>query len=454
MSDRRLFGTDGIRGVAGAFPLDPATVTKVGWAIATALPAAGRPAHVLIGRDTRESGPAIENALAEGLHAGGAEVISGGVLTTPAVSFLASEPDFDAGIVISASHNPFSDNGIKVFGADGFKLSPEAESEVEALVTSAGDTSYMGSGGATRAREHMWIDDDPVLHQRYLRHLLSSLPAHFRLDGRRVVLDCANGSASAIGPEIFRLLGAEVTTLACSPDGRNINHNCGALHPDVLAAEVRARDASLGFAYDGDADRCILVDETGTVRDGDDVLAVAAAWWRELLKGGAVVTTVMANLGLELHLGALGLEMVRTPVGDKYVVDEMRRRGAILGGEQSGHIVFLDRSATGDGVLTSLMVARMVAESGRKLSELASCWTRLPQVLRNVEVARRVALETVPAIHDQMRRVESALAGRGRLLVRYSGTEPLLRIMLEGDDAREIDTFAADLANTVKESLG
>jgi phosphoglucosamine mutase len=285
---------------------------------------------------------------------------------------------------------------------------------------------------------------------------MRTLPPGFSFAGMRVVLDCANGAATPLAPELFRHLGASVETLSAAPDGRNINQGCGALHPGALTAAVRARGARFGAAYDGDADRCILVDETGTIRDGDDILAVAATelLHRGHLGPGGVVLTVMANLGLENYLGKIGVDFVRAPVGDKYVLEEMLRRGARLGGEQSGHIIFLEHATTGDGLLTSLQLAALVAARGEPLSALASCWTRLPQVLRNVRVRERIDLRTVPPIAGALGRVEAAVAGQGRLLVRYSGTEPLVRIMLEGQDQGEIEGHAAALAEVIQATLG
>jgi len=447
----KLFGTDGIRGVAGEPPLDSATIRRVGQALARVLGEAHAEPRVLVGRDTRLSGPAIEAELGRGLMAGGATTVSAGILPTPAVAYLTTALGLDAGCVVSASHNPFHDNGLKLFGRDGHKLDDASERRIEGLVAEMSDVDEDGPAPQVRSE-----GVDPELERRYLDHVRAVVGADFSLAGRRIVLDCANGAASMAGPELYRSLGATVEVCGASPDGRNINRECGATHPSHLAEVVQRSSAWLGIAFDGDADRCILVDDKAAIRDGDDVLAVAATVLgpRGELGSGEIVSTVMANLGLENYIQSLGLGFVRTAVGDRHVLEEMRRRGARIGGEQSGHIIFLSHATTGDGLLTSLVMARILAESGEALSSLAGRWTRLPQLLRNVRVRERVDLETLPAVRAILEEVRSELDGRGRLLVRYSGTEPLLRIMLEGESDGELGFLAGKIETVVRAEIG
>jgi phosphoglucosamine mutase len=444
----RFFGTDGIRGRAGEFPLDPATVQKIGRAIVRAL---GTPApRVLIGRDTRESGPAIEQHLAAGLAAEGAHVESAGVIPTPAIAHLARQRSgmrrrgYHLGVVISASHNPYEDNGIKVFGGAGRKFSGELEAKTEALIESL-DGPLLN---APSVHQH-------DLSRAYLRHLTRSYtgPA---LAGMRLAVDCANGATSFLARDVFEGLGAQVTAIHDQPDGRNINRGCGATVPERIAELTRSSGADVGLAFDGDGDRCILADGAGRVVDGDHVLFLAARHLqaRDALRGGAVVATVMSNMGLEVALGKLGVPLVRTAVGDRNVLEEMERRGANLGGEQSGHVIFLDHEPTGDGLLTGLKVLEVVRHAGRPLAELAAELAIYPQVLRNVRVREKADIETIPEVRQALDRARAALDGRGRLVVRYSGTEPLLRVMAEGPDEGEVRTLTDEIVTRVAERLG
>jgi phosphoglucosamine mutase len=450
----KLFGTDGIRGQAGRAPLEPHTVARVGAALVRSTRIAengnarsrqGRTVRFVIGRDTRESGGWIEQELARGLASEGATVVSAGVVPTPAVAYLARTEGFDAGLVISASHNPYEDNGIKVFGGSGTKLTEQLEATVERLV--ADESWAVPDGGAAIERRD--------LSAHYLEHLALIMSSAGALSGSRIVVDCANGATCALAPPLFRSLGFVVEAIGVTPNGRNINLDCGSTHLDGLSPAVTAAGARLGIAFDGDGDRALLVDHAGRVVDGDAILLMAAVHLKAQgrLPGNAVVATVMSNIGLEIALRERGIEMVRTAVGDKYVMEEMIRRGLALGGEQSGHVIFSDHLFTGDGLATALNVLRIMADTGRELSALAGELVTYPQVLVNVRVREKADYLKVPAIADTMRRVEQGLAGHGRLLVRYSGTEPLLRIMLEGKDQLEIRAWADEIAGVVKEHL-
>jgi len=440
----KLFGTDGIRGKAGVAPLDHETVARVGAALTREFPTKGL--RVVIGRDTRESGTWIEEELARGLASGGAKVVSAGVVPTPAIAYLARTEGFDAGIVISASHNPYEDNGIKVFSGAGAKLPAAFEAEIEHAVA---DSSWRVPAGAVPIERR----DDLAAH--YLEHLEAILDDAGPLAGSSIVIDCANGATSALAPEFFESLGFEVKAIGASPNGRNINLACGSTHLQGLSREVVESSARLGMAFDGDGDRVLLVDHRGTVVDGDAILLMSALHLKSenRLPGEAIVATVMSNLGLELALRDHGIGMVRTAVGDKYVMEEMVKRGLALGGEQSGHVIFAEHLFTGDGMATALNVLGIMAASGRELDELARALVTYPQVLVNVRVKEKTDYMRVPAIADIVRRVESSLEGTGRLLIRYSGTEPLLRIMLEGKDGDTIHAFADEIAGAVKEHL-
>ena len=443
---QRLFGTDGVRGTAGEYPLDHETVARIGAALVRAM-RTERPLRFIVGRDTRESGDWIERELARGARSEGALLTSGGILPTPAVAYVTRAMGFDAGIVISASHNPFQDNGIKVFSGRGEKFTEALERQVEAIVA---DPAWTVGGSADVPAEHADVID------AYLAHARLALPNPERLGPLRVAVDTANGATTTVAPRLFRELGFDVELIGAAPDGRNINLDCGSTHPDRLARAVRERQCRLGIAFDGDGDRAILVDANGRVVDGDAVLLMCARHMKQIgaLANDAVVATVMSNIGLELALRESAIDLVRCPVGDKYVMEEMLKRQLSLGGEQSGHIIFSEHLFTGDGIVTALSVLRVMADTGRELADLASELVTYPQVLVNVRVKEKKDLRGVPAVAEAMDRVERRLAGHGRLLVRYSGTEPLLRVMIEGKDQQEIQGWAAEIAGTVKEHLG
>ena len=444
---KRLFGTDGVRGKAGEAPLDPQTIARLGAALVKAMPHDDRPLRFLVGRDTRESGEWIERELARGAGSAGASVTSAGIVPTPAIAYVTRVMPFDAGIVISASHNPFEDNGIKVFSGKGEKFTEELERDVEAIVH-RDDWTVPDSAEAR-------IDRLDIIDP-YIAHLRRALPDAGRLGRLRVGVDMANGATTSVAPRLFAELGFDVRALGASPDGRNINLDCGSTHPEALARVVREEGRSLGIAFDGDGDRAIFVDGDGRVVDGDAVLFMCARHLKATggLLGDAIVATVMSNIGLEVALRESQIDLVRCPVGDKYVMEEMLKRGLSLGGEQSGHIIFSDHLYTGDGIATALNVMRVMAETGRELSDLASELETYPQVLVNVRVRERKELRGIPAVADVMDRVERRLSGHGRLLVRYSGTEPLVRVMLEGRDQQEIQHWAAEIAGAVREHLG
>ena len=443
----QLFGTDGVRGRAGEYPLDPETVARLGAALVRAMRAGDLPLRMIVGRDTRESGEWIERELARGVGSAGATITSAGVIPTPAIAYVTREMGFDAGIVISASHNPFHDNGIKVFSGRGEKFTPALEREVEAIVAADG-----WSVPSAAVADVATLD----VADAYLAHTRLSLPDPFRLGRFRLVVDAANGATSVVAPRLFSELGFDVQVIGASPDGRNINLDCGSTHPERLARAVVESGARMGIAFDGDGDRAIFVDANGAIVDGDAVLLMCSRQMKATgrLEGNAVVATVMSNIGLEIAMRASGIELVRTPVGDKYVMEEMIRRQLPIGGEQSGHVIFSDHLFTGDGIATALNVLRVMAETGRELGDLASELVTYPQVLINVRVREKRDLFDVPEIKAAMDRVEDRLAGQGRLLVRYSGTEPLLRVMMEGKDQDEIQAWAAEIAGAVKEHLG
>jgi phosphoglucosamine mutase len=446
---KQLFGTDGIRGVAGKPPLDRRTVYAVGLALATDLRKRGTPGEALVGMDTRESGTWIAAELAAGLKAEGVGSRFAGVVTTPGVAYLTRSGDFAAGIMISASHNPFRDNGIKVFATSGFKLPDAEEHLVEQEI-------FRVLPGVKRSAQPpaASLDVDPGLDREYLEHLLGSVKTP--LAGMTLVLDCGNGAASHLAPDLFRKAGARVVAIHATPDGRNINLNCGALHVEQLREEVLARGADAGVAFDGDADRAILVAGSGKIVDGDHVLLIAARQMKAdgHLAAGTVVATVMSNLGLERALAAEGIQMVRTPVGDKYVLEEMERRGAKIGGEQSGHVIFREFATTGDGMLTALRVFGIAAASGRTLDELTQGLEVYPQKLENVRVKERRPLEEMPRVNAEIAECNRAFDGAGRVLVRFSGTEPLARVMVEGPDLPRVEEFSRRIADAIRAEIG
>jgi phosphoglucosamine mutase len=447
----RLFGTDGIRGRSGEPPLDRGTVTALAVHLAATLGERGNgaPPRVVLGGDTRESTPEICRWLAAGLAAGGADVDCAGVIPTPGVAYLVQTTGAAAGVVVSASHNPHPDNGIKLIDPQGFKWRDEDELTLERRLLAA------------RAPEVPDLSADRPgidagLRERYLRHLAATVPGGRPLAGLRAVLDAGNGAASFYARELFERLGAQVTLLHAAPDGRNVNAGCGSTAPAEMAARVASEGADLGAAFDGDADRCILADERGTVRDGDAILYLWATWLRRAgrLRPPRIVATSMSNLGLERALAAEGIGVVRCNVGDRYVVETMRREGILLGGEQSGHIVESGLASTGDGLLTAVQMAALRQQAGRSLSALLAPFRRYPQVLLNVEVARKADFATLPAVAAAARSVEERLGEDGRLVLRYSGTEPLARIMIEGPEQGMIDALAAELAAAIRGELG
>jgi phosphoglucosamine mutase len=445
---RKYFGTDGIRDRAGEGLLSPELVHAYGRAIGDVARRRFGPARILVGRDTRASGPVLLGQLRPGLLGGGHEVVDGGVLSTPAVQALAREEGFHLALVISASHNPAADNGIKIFGHDGRKLRDDLEREIEAAV---------GAPSAAVPPQSGRFRSDPEAAERYLGFLAALALPGLRLDGMRVVLDAAHGAAHRIGPELFRSFGADVVARGVSPDGSNINDGAGVFAMQALAAEVLAARAAVGLALDGDADRVLLVDETGAVRDGDFMLAILGRdlHRRGLLAGDCLVTTVMANLGLKLHLESLGIACRLVPVGDRHVAQAMDDLGAVLGGEQSGHVIFREGARWfGDGLYTALRVIDVMQREQEPLSRLAAGMSKFPQVLLNVPVRAKPDLASLPELVRAQEAAETALAGRGRVLLRYSGTEPLLRIMIEGPDPQAIRGHAEALAALAARLLG
>jgi phosphoglucosamine mutase len=448
---RRLFGTDGVRGVANVDPMTSETALRLGRALAHVSKRSSRRHKILIGKDTRLSGYMLETAMASGICSMGIDVLLVGPLPTPGIAFLTRSLRADAGVVISASHNPFQDNGIKFFGPTGFKLADDVEEEIERLVLS--DSIDALRPTATEIGKAFRIDDAVG---RYNVFAKSTFPRHLTLDGLTVVVDCGHGAGYKVAPEVLEELGARVIALGVDPDGQNINQGAGALYPHNLQEAVRRHGAHVGVALDGDADRAIFVDERGEVVDGDEIMAVLAVELaaRGDLRHGTLVATVMSNLGLHVAMRDKNVRIVTTPVGDRYVVEEMVRGGYNLGGEQSGHIVFLDHNTTGDGLITALSVLALLVEKGRPLSDLRRVMTRFPQVLLNVPIANKPDLKTVPAVTAAVARVEKVLGERGRVLVRYSGTEALLRVMIEGEREGQIRELAEGIAATAREALG
>jgi phosphoglucosamine mutase len=446
---QKLFGTDGVRGKAGEWPLDAPTVTRLGAALVRSLPHHVGPggARLLVGRDTRESGTWIEAALTRGVRAEGARLTSAGVMPTPAVAYLTGALEFDAGLVISASHNPYEDNGIKVFSGEGEKFDEDLEAHVERVMADPAWSVGPATGPPVERRD---------LVSAYIAHARTALPDLTPLRHARIAVDCANGATTPVVPRLFRELGVDATVMHAEPDGRNINRECGSTHLDSLVRAVRGDGYRLGVAFDGDGDRCLLVDHRGEIVDGDAIMFVCATHMKRQgeLRGNTVVATVMSNIGLEIALKEAGIDLIRTPVGDKHVAEAIAKNGFVLGGEQSGHVIFSDYLFTGDGIVTALSVLRVMADTGQALADLTRGYVRYPQVLVNVRVARKIPTAEVPALADATARVERALAGHGRLLVRYSGTEPLLRIMLEGRDETEIRTWAEELAAVARAELG
>ena len=446
----RLFGTDGIRGVANEDPLTPDLAFRVGRQLVATLLGehATDRVRLVIGRDTRLSGPLLESALVAGLLSAGAECYAVGVLPTPAIALLTKKLGAHGGIVLSASHNPFEDNGIKLFSSEGTKLPDAWEDEIEQGLQGEDRAPRARGAGIGRLVTHARAEAD------YVDFLCRAFPLD--LGGLTVVLDCAHGATYRVAPRVFRRLGARVLTIGTRPDGRNINAGCGALHPEGLQRVVRAKGASVGFAFDGDGDRLISVDHTGEIRDGDYALAIAGRHLagRGRLKGNVIVTTVMANLGLDQALRAAGIRVVKTQVGDRYVSEEMQRLGANLGGEQSGHLLFLDHSPAGDGILSGLALLGVAAETGEPLATLAGGLSKFPQVLRNVVVKAKPPIESLAGLAERVTAFEREMDGAGRILIRYSGTEPLARVMVEGADAARVGAMADELAGLIRAQIG
>jgi phosphoglucosamine mutase len=442
---KQLFGTDGIRGVAGEYPLDAATVHAFGMALGSDLRRASQDAAVLIGMDTRESGPWIAAQVAAGLAQQGVGAVSAGVITTPGVAYLTRSDSFTAGVMISASHNPYRDNGIKVFGHSGYKLPDGEEDAIEREIF-----RHAGEPAGTP----LPLAPDPLLAERYMDYLASTVAGGF--EGMRMAMDCGNGAAYRLGPALFRRLGAETAVICAEPNGRNINLGCGALHVEPLRAAVLEAKADLGVAFDGDADRAILVDGKGQIVDGDAVLLIAARALKAAgrLDGDLVVATVMSNLGLERALERDGIKLLRTPVGDKYVLEEMVRAGAVLGGEQSGHVIFRQFATTGDGLLTALQVLQISREAGAGLDQLTAGLEIYPQRLQNVRVRERRALHELTEVAREIEACQEAFGASGRVLVRFSGTEPLARVMVEGPDLERVDEFTTRIASAIRKEIG
>jgi phosphoglucosamine mutase len=443
---KQYFGTDGIRGVPGTPPLDDATLHAVGQAVGAYLHQEHSGPHALIGMDTRESGPHIAGLLAAGLQETGVDVTLAGVLTTPGVACLVRQNDFHAGVVISASHNPFHDNGVKLFSHAGMKFPDAVEEEIEAAIPRFLKESPVSSHALTA---------DESLHAEYLEFLRNRVLDGAKFDGMRIVLDCANGAAYKLGPELFRSLGCDVVTVGTAPDGRNINQGCGSLHLDELQYRVPAEKAVLGVAFDGDADRALFVSSVGKIVNGDGVLLAAARFLKKVgkLTGNRVVATSMSNLGLERVLSREGIGMARTNVGDRYVLEEMLKSGNALGGEQSGHVIFLGDSPAGDGLLTAVKVASLVALNG-SLESLVEGLKDYPQTIVNVKVKTKPALESVPEVAQALREAETTLGDNGRIVLRYSGTEPLARVMVEAEHSGDVERFSQSIATAIRETIG
>jgi phosphoglucosamine mutase len=444
---KELFGTDGIRGIPGEYPLDDATLERVGLALGKHLREQTAKPKVLIGRDTRESGPHIAECIARGLASAGSEPVSAGVLTTPGVAWLVNRDGFSAGVVISASHNPYHDNGVKLISASGMKFPDSVEASLEHVI--------LAKNGSISALKEARLNGDGRLYEDYLEGLRKAIFAGAKFAGMKIVLDCANGAASKLAPELFRSLGATVIAINDTPDGRNINAGCGSLHPEKLQKTVAETGAALGVAFDGDADRAIFASASGKLVDGDGVLLIAGRYLKSTgkLKGDVIVGTTMANLGLERALVKSGLKLARTAVGDRYVLEEMRRIGANLGGEQSGHILFLDDATTGDGMLTAVKIASLVSLAG-PLDQLVADLKIFPQKIVNVRVRSKPSLDSLPEIARLLQQAEKTLGNSGRVVLRYSGTEPLARVMVEAEREEDVSRWTESLASALQSSIG
>jgi phosphoglucosamine mutase len=450
---KALFGTDGIRGEAGKFPLDPATVSAIGFSLASHLASqsSGAP-QIIIGRDTRESGESIQQALVTGASRAGVNCLSAGVITTPGVAFLTRRDQADAGVVISASHNPYQDNGIKIFAPSGQKMDDSVERLIEADVF-----ANAKEPASPQLNEAVFPPElEQKLQQEYLSFLADEIGKGLMLHGLKMVVDCANGASSNLAPVLFSQLGANVVAINASPDGRNINRDSGSLHIDGLRERVVKERADLGVAFDGDADRSLFVDSRGNYVDGDATLWALGTHLQShgRLKDNVVVATVMSNVGLEIAFRAAGIRLVRTDVGDKYVLDELLRLNASLGGEQSGHIILPELSLAGDGMITTLCLLRALRESGKTLAEMTAGFKQFPQILVNVRVREKVPFNELSSVRAEVDAVEELLSQRGRLLLRYSGTEPLARVMIEGENQAKIEAYAHKIARAIEREIG
>ncbi len=448
---QKLFGTDGVRGTANIDPITAEIALQIGRATAYICKNKEHRHKIVIGKDTRISGYMLESALVSGICSMGVDVLLIGPMPTPGIAFITRSMRADAGMVISASHNPFQDNGIKIFSRDGFKLPDSEESRIEDLIFN--QTIDQLRPTADDIGKAFRIDD---ANGRYIVFLKNTFPDHLTLEGMKLVIDCGNGAAYKIAPAVFNELGAEVITIGIDPDGKNINLGCGSLYPEKLQQKVIEEQAHIGIAFDGDADRVIFVDANGKVIDGDQVMAICALHMQrqKILKKSTVVATVMSNMGLEKVLKEADINLIRTQVGDRYVVEEMREKGYNFGGEQSGHLIFMDHNTTGDGILSALQVLSVIVEEKKSLADLASVMEIFPQILINVPVRKKTLVTEIPALSRQIAEVERKLQGRGRLLIRYSGTENKLRIMLEGENYDEIKNYAEELADLVRKLLG
>jgi len=446
-----FFGTDGVRGVANEYPMTSEMALRIGRATAYLFKRKGHTPRIIIGKDTRVSGYMLENALVAGICSMGVNALLVGPLPTPGIAFATSSMRADAGIVISASHNPFQDNGIKIFSGDGFKLPDEKELEIEELVLSNNmDGMHPSPNELGKAYR---IDD---ARGRYIVFLKSTFPKDYTLEGTKVVLDCAHGATYRVAPETFFELGAEVTTLFDEPNGANINDNCGSQHPETLSDEVVKQKAEAGFAFDGDGDRCIAVDENGSVLTGDQLMAICAREMKNdaLLANNLVITTVMSNIGFGIALKDLGINHFATKVGDRYVLEEMQAQGASIGGEDSGHIIFLDHHTTGDGIITALQVLAAMKKTRKPLSELAQTMKVYPQKLINVDVKSKPDLAAIPEIAAAIKNVEGHLGNSGRVLVRYSGTQNMCRVMVEGPTPEETERYCNEVSEVIRQTIG
>jgi phosphoglucosamine mutase len=447
----KLFGTDGIRGVANVFPMTTDLAMKVGFSTAYIFKREHRRPKIIIGKDTRLSGYMIENAITSGICAMGVDVLLVGPLPTPGIAYITSSMRADAGIVISASHNPYEYNGIKIFASDGFKLPDETENYIEELILN-GEIERLPKPPASEIGRARRIDD---AQGRYIVYLKNTFPRDLTLEGVKIVIDCAHGAAYRVAPTVLEELGAEVVLTGDRPNGKNINLECGALYPEHMASVTCESGAAAGFALDGDADRIILADERGEVLDGDQMMAICAKHYieRDQLKDKTVVATIMSNLGFEVALRRLGANLIRTPVGDRYVVEQMRQNGYNLGGEQSGHMIFLDHATTGDGILSALQVLAVMLREGRPLSELKKVMERYPQKLVNVPVGVRKPIDQIPEIVKLQQAMEQQLGEQGRMVIRPSGTEPVIRVMVEGANREVIEEVACSMASCIEKHM-